>query len=256
MSKTATSPQIPGNNAAICAGKVWHVRHKPRIHRFGYPYFMWLLNLNKLAEIPDYRPWFSTRRWALSRLRASDYLPGNPAFPDAASAVKDKMERLTNTPVSGDVYALLNLRTMGIYFSPVNFYWAVDDNGTPSHFLAEVSNTPWNQRHYYGFLLAEASKPSHDKAFHVSPFNPIDQRYEWSISLSEKKIAIVIHVVDEAGKVFDAGVNLTPKPLTRRSAAIQLIKNPAMSIFTVVLIYWQALRLWLKRVPYHPHQSK
>ena len=80
------------------------------------------------------------KKLAFSRFYRPDYF-GDPAEP-LADAIRNRMEQLTGQPVTGQVYGLMNMRTMGLYFSPVNFYYGYDSSGTFTHFLAEVSNIP------------------------------------------------------------------------------------------------------------------
>ncbi len=245
----------PGRPSGLYTGIIKHERYLPKEHKFAYPFFMWLLNLDEIHHLPDLGIWFSPRRFALSRFRRSDYL-GNPETP-LHVAVKQRMEQLTGQKVQGPVYGLLNLNSLGIYFSPVNFYFGYDSTGHCSHFLAEVSNTPWNERHHYSFMLDNGSSHvTHDKQFHVSPFNPDKQIYHWAITPPGDSLAIDIAVDDERGHVFKAILRLSYAPLTLKTVRQQLLKKPVMTGLTLLGIYWQALRIYLKKIPYVPYQKE
>jgi len=242
-------------NAALYLGRVFHQRHLPRQHRFNYPFFMWALNLDRVDEIADLGFWFSPRRAALSRFRRADYL--GPAEEPLHLCVKRKLEKLTNKPVTGEIWGLLNLSTLGLYFSPINFYFGYDLQGNCTHLLAEVSNTPWNERHYYAHdLTIPNPEIRHAKAFHVSPFNPMEQEYRWQIEPPGERVRIRIAVHDQRGHIFDAAIQLQQQPLTTSVARSQLLKKPVMTGFILAGIYWQALRLYLKKVPYVPYKKK
>lgn len=242
-------------NAALYLGRVTHQRHIPRSHSFSYPFFMWFLNLDRIDEIPDLGRWFSTRRAALSRFRRTDY-PGPPDQPLALS-VKQKLRELTGKPVTGEVWGLLNLSSLGLYFSPVNFYFGYDRRGRCSHLLAEVSNTPWNERHYYAHDLSIApDEIRHPKEFHVSPFNPMEQEYRWHVEPPSADVRIGIEVHDPRGHIFDAAIHLERQPLNLPLVRGQLLKKPVMTAFILCGIYWQALQLYLKKVPYVPYRGK
>ena len=238
----------------ICIGTVRHQRAIPKKHGFSYPMFMWLFNLDRIAELPDIRPWFSKTSWSLSQYHRSDYF-GNVDEP-LAESVRQEMQRQTGRQVEGDVYGLLNLRTVGLYFSPVNFYFGCSHSGAVSHFLAEVSNIPWNERHLYTHHFSEGSRFSHPKQFHVSPFNDEHQHYQWTIELMDETFAITIAIEDERGDVFKAELQLTRHALDRKTIRRQLIRRPVMTASIVTSIYWQALKLYLKGVPYVPYQKK
>ena len=123
--------------SALYTGFIEHERFLPKSHRFKYPFFMWYLDLDEIDSQPELGRWFSKKRWAMSRFNRADYL-GSPDRP-LGDCVKEEMSRLTGTQVTGRVFGLLNLRTMGLYFSPVNFYFGFSKDGGPSHLLAEVS---------------------------------------------------------------------------------------------------------------------
>ncbi len=204
---------------------------------------MWLLNLDQIDQIPDLGLWFSVRRIALSRFRRSDYL--GVADEPLHLSVKQKMQELTGKMVTGQVYGLLNLRTFGLYFSPVNFYFGYDHGGNCTHLLAEVSNTPWNERHYYAHDLTLEERPlKNRKDFHVSPFNPMDQAYRWYVDPPTDRARVKIEVHDQRGHIFDAEVVLARQPLSLATIRRPLIKRPAMTVLIMVGIYWQALKLF------------
>jgi DUF1365 family protein len=240
---------------SFCVGTIAHRRKIPVEHRFQYPFFMWFLNLDELDRLPSLGRWFSTDKWALSRFHRPDYY-GDPAL-SLADAIRKRMAELTGQPVTGQVWGLLNMRTLGLYFSPVNFYYGYDSQGNFTHFLAEVSNIPWNHRHQYAHYLADDSlTPNHPKQFHVSPFNSLDQHYHWKLKAPEENITVQLAVDDARGHVFMARLNLKRRPLTVQSVRKELLKKPAMTAFVVAGIYWQAFKLYRKGVPYVPYQKE
>ncbi|MGD9212802.1 MAG: DUF1365 domain-containing protein [Desulfobacteraceae bacterium] len=241
--------------SAIYVGTISHQRHIPKHHRFSYHFYMWFFNLDRLSKLPPLGRWFSTRKWALSRFHRPDYL-GDPEIPLDLS-IRRRMKALTGHTVTGQVFGLMNMRTFGLYFSPVNFYYGFSDTGTFTHFLAEVSNIPWNERYQYAHHVAgNTLTPMHQKEFHVSPFNPIKQYYRWRIRPPGKDIWVKLEVHDKRGHIFTADLKLKRHPLTLASVKRQLLKKPVMTAFIVGGIYWQAFRLFLKGVPYVPYQKE
>ncbi len=236
-------------NSAIYVGRISHRRYIPQSHMFSYPFFMWYLDLDEVSQLPSMQPWFSPRRWAFARFYRPDYY-GDPNRP-LADCIKERMAELTGAGVTGRICGLLNLRTMGLYFSPVNFYYGFDKTGELSHFMAEVSNIPWNKRHQYAHLVSGGKlRPNHKKAFHVSPFNHMDQHYSWYIQPPGENLAVELKVNDRRGEIFEARLRLNRIPLNTGRIAGLIMKKPVMTGSIVAGIYWQAAKLYIKGVPY------
>lgn len=241
---------------AIYSGFIAHTRHIPKQHSFRYPFFMWCLDLDEIDSLKDLGRWFSAKKWAWNRFRRADYL-GDPGQP-LAQSVRVELQRITGQPVEGKVFGLLNVRTAGLYFSPVNFYYGFDAAGELSHLLAEVSNTPWNERHCYGHHLSQKNNSRENpKSFKVSPFNPdSNQMYRWLIKTPGESIAINLGLHDERGHIFEAALRLNKEPFTARNVRRHLLTKPVLTAFIVFKIYWQALKIYLKGIPYIPYQKE
>ncbi|MGP4788688.1 DUF1365 domain-containing protein [Psychrobacter sp. 1Y11] len=241
-------------------------------------------------------PIFSAKHKALQQFYADDYLQGlelttpNKNTSDdvttdksTGKSVNELLQRLTfvftekaGSSPTGDIIGLVVCRNVGVYFSPVNFYIGFDTEQTPTHLLAEVSNTPWDKRHYYGFLLdGEETEFCHDKDFHVSPFNPIDQRYHWQVSVKPHRyksskaanhkakkndifdIRIAINISDKRGEVLKTGIKMNGEPMTQESIRQSLKQNPLMNFTSLSRIYWHAFKLYaIKKVPYINYDEK
>lgn len=240
--------------SAIYKGKVYHQRFKPTQHKFDYDiYLFWLkLESEELNVLSDTLKYFSAHTKARVRFKREDYL-GDPSI-SLKQAVLQRMTELNDgKALSGDVFMLGQLRMWGLYFSPVNFYYLRNAEGKYTHMLAEVSNTPWNERHHYLVNLdIQADTP---KAFHVSPFNPMDMTYKWSISQPSSRLSLAMDCVRE-DKEFSAGINLTKFTLDNANLSAALKRIPSMTIKTVAGIYWHALKLLLKRTPLYTHPEK
>lgn len=241
--------------SSLYIGTIGHRRYLPKKHAFSYPFFMYFLNLDEIENIPDIGKFFSAKKWALNRFLREDYY-GDPAKPLHIS-IKERMAEITGKMVKGPVYGLMNLRTMGLYFSPVNFYYGFDDKSNFTHFLAEVSNIPWNERHQYAHYVNDGEyAPKEKKNFKVSPFNPVNQVYTWSIQPPGEEIGVNLAVSDERGHVFEASLGLKREPLNKKTLQRQLLKKPVMTASIVAGIYWQALRIFLKKIPYIPYEKE
>lgn len=238
-------------DSALYIGKVFHQRFVPKKHAFDYRIFLFWLNLDEIATVERNVKGFSTRPWSLVRFKREDYL-GNPKTA-LKTAVLERMSELANKRLEGKVFMLGQARMFGMYFSPVNFYYLQQDDGNFSHLLAEVSNTPWNERHHY--LVDLNNQIDCDKAFHVSPFNPLDMQYHWKIMQPKQQLALALSC-SKGEKHFEASLNLTKRELNSKTLSRVLMSIPSMTIKTVVGIYWQALKLFLKGIPFYGHSSE
>jgi uncharacterized protein len=67
---------------------------------------------------------------------------------------------------------------------------------------------------------------------------------------------VQLGVDDERGHIFKAVLNLRRHPFTKESVTRELLRKPAMTIYMVAGIYWQALKLYRKGVPYVPYEKE
>lgn len=234
--------------SCLFVGNVRHRRFTPIEHSLNYRLFMPCLDLDEL-EMLQSKVWgFGTKWWHWARFKRSDYLGSG----DLKQAVLTKVAQLGGEALDGKVKAVVHLRYFGIYFSPVNFYYIYDQQQRWRYLLAEVSNTPWDQRHYYLLDANNQATWKHAKAFHVSPFNPIEQEYLWKIKPIDERLAIHLEC-HRATKEFDATLKMAKQPLNSAVLLKHLIATPIMAVKVTIGIYWHALKLWIKGAPFYPH---
>ena len=251
-------------HSALYTGRLRHRRFLPRPHQFSYALFMSYLDLAELDQVFKGRWLWSHRRPALAWLRRSDYL-GNPAVP-LDQAVRDKVEQETGRRPVGPIRLLTHLRYFGLSFNPVSFYYCFDESGEHLEtIVAEITNTPWKERHAYvlsqpdvlgGMNGGRLRRHRFAKSFHVSPFMAMDMEYDWSFGEPSDLLGVHMSNLKDGRKVFDATLTLAREPITGPSLAKVLLLFPFMTLKVAAAIYWQALRLWVKRMPFYPHPAK
>ena len=247
--------------SAIYEGWVSHQRFRPREHGFRYRTGMLYVDLAELPDVLERPPWWSARRWAPARFCRDDYL--QPTDRPLDVAVRDLVAERTGERPEGPIRLLTHPRYWGYGFNPVSFYYVHDhDDGRVRWVVADVSNTPWNERHSYVLgplddLDAQGNwRPESRKVFHVSPFMDLDMTYRWLLRPPDDRLLVNIENHDAAGRLFHATLSLQRRPLTTANLNRLLWRFPWLSAQVIVGIHWQALRLWLKRVPYVPHPDE
>lgn len=239
-------------------GLLRHRRVSPRRHEFRYKVFMPYICLDELPELFSGTPFWSATGSALGAYRRSDFL-GDPALP-LQDEVRRRVFEETGKKHEGPIYLLANLRYYGHIMNPIACYYCFNEDESQLEFLvAEVNNTPWDERHSYVLEGPDGKtwlRTQFDKAFHVSPFNPMGMRYHWRSNTPDRRL--VLHMENSSGgdKVFDATLSLKAQPMTAASLNWALLRYPFMTIKVGLAIYWQALRLYFKGVPVYTHPDK
>lgn len=246
-------------NSAMYTGLVRHRRLRPVPHAFRFRMFMMYLDLDELPGALDGHWLWSARRAAPAWFRRADY-HGDRAVP-LVEAVRATVERTTGRRPVGPIRLLTHLRYYGYCLNPVSFYYCFDEQD--SHVdtvLAEITNTPWKERHAYVLPRTPAMNGrlrfQFDKAFHVSPFMPMDHRYVWRFSTPGRKLGVHMENFDARGKLFDATLSLTRREITGRSLAHALLSYPWMTASVATAIHWNALKIWRKGNRFYPHPAK
>lgn len=247
--------------SAIYEGRLVHRRFQPRERRFAYRLGMLYVDLDELPGVLDRHALWSARRFAPAWFRRADYL--RPVDVPLKEAVRAEIERQTGERPAGPIRLLTHPRYWGYGFNPVSFYYVfASRGGRPRWLLADVTNTPWQERHAY--VLGPLGDPDHEgawhprsaKQMHVSPFMAMAMDYHWRVTEPGEHLLVHIENHAEGQRLFDATLALRRRPLDGANLGRLLWRYPALTLKIVAGIHWQALRLWRKGVPYVPHPAQ
>ena len=238
-----------------------HVRHRrlAPAHRFQYSTSWAYLDLSEIDDIIRSSWCLSAKRFAPACFRRADHF-GDPDLP-MTDAVHELVRGKTGLQLNGPIRLLTQLRHFGVYFSPVNIFYCFDQRETLTALVAEVSNTPWNERHLYvlweGNRRPESStRYSHTKEFHVSPFMGMDSQYEWRVSSPKEKLHLSLGCDRNSDRIFQANLHLNRVVMTDRQLVRSMLRRPVAAAHVVGAIYYQALRLRMKKCQFYPHPLK
>lgn len=246
--------------SAMYEGKVVHRRFAPHPHAFAYRMAQLYLDLDEIEAAFDRRWLWSVNRRNLAEFRRSDYM--GPGDLPLAEAVRRRIAQTTGRRPTGPIRMLTHLRYAGVIFNPLTLYYCYAADGVAlDTVVAEVTNTPWLERHAYVLPVASAQAKGRwlrwgfAKTHHVSPFMPMNRRYDWRLDVPGRDLCVHMDVLADGRREFDAWLQLERHDLNRSTLARVLWRYPLMTAQVVGAIYWHALRLKLKRNPFYHHPS-
>lgn len=238
--------------SCLYEGTVVHRRHGAVEHAFRYPVFMPYLDLSELPDALDRSRLWSARRPAPARWRRADF-HGDRRVPLDHAVRESVHERLGRRP-QGPIRMLANVRMFGHCFNPVAFYYCFEADGESlGAVLAEVTNTPWKERHHY---VLDGRRGEFDKALHVSPFMGMDHRYEIELSVPGAALGVRIESTRQGRPAFDAALAMRRRALAAPEMRRMLARYPFATLQVLGRIYGQAARLKLKGAPSFGHPGR
>ena len=231
------------------------------MHRFQYRLFMVYLDLAEVESLVGPGKLISNRRFAARSLLRRDHLRFGGLT--MLASVRQLLKERTGQVSQGPVRLLAQLRYFGAYFSPLNLYYVFDQSDTRvQSIVAEVSNTPWHQRHYYVLWSENRTQLGngigfrHPKQFHVSPFMDMQLDYDWRLNVPGERLSVSLRTLEKSCELFVANMQLKRRQLTSATLRRMSLRYPLMTAQVFAAIYYQALKLWWKQCPFYPHPNQ
>lgn len=253
------------NQPQLCFGTVRHSRLRPAAHAFNYGVYFMRLPLRTMANshtgISRLSRLFSHNRFNLLSFYDKDH--GDDKHPPLVW-IDALLEREGITDADGEIWLQAFPRVLGYVFNPVSFWFCHRSDGELRAVLCEVRNT-FGECHRYLLDTGEAMpygiELSARKVFHVSPFCEVQGDYRFRFmrtaqSYVNDKDGVVertiarINYDDAAGPLLLTSLSGISRPLSNAAVAQAFFFYPLMTFGVVAKIHWQALRLWIKRVPF------
>ena len=235
-----------------------HHRLEPKKHRFNYNVFMFYIDLDEITYLQKKLLLYSNDRFNFFSLRKNEHLQLPIEKPDRTKEIKEQLrEYLFQNGIelgNGRIMLLTNLNVLGYNFNPVSFYFCFDEQNKPICAVAEVSNT---FREMKPFLLtaADFTESSYRlntiKHFYVSPFIDHDTHFDFNLTIPDEKLNIRIDDFKEESRFFISTLTGTRKPLNNLNLWWYSVRFPFITLKIITLIHWNAIKLWLKKIPYH-----
>lgn len=217
------------------------------------------LDLSEVPSVFQLHPLWSSEQLNVAFFRRRDHF-GDPKLP-LDQAVRNLVEENLGRRPQGPIRLLTHMRYFGYCFNPASFYYCYDPADiTVETIVVEIHNTPWGERHCYVLSQEKNEHPlknwrryRFDKVFHVSPFIHMNIEYDWRFC--EPGNVIRVHMIDyeDGDKLFDASLALNRRAISRQALSRVLMIYPLLTIKVTTMIYWQALRLLIKKTPFFSH---
>ena len=256
--------QMPKNNAfqlesCLYKARVMHHRLLPKKHAFWYNLYFFYVDVDQIDALSQKISILSRNKFNLFNFRDKDHLQLKNKLPDSSTVKQQIVQFLSDRGLNignGKMMLLTHLAVLGYNFNPVSFYFCFDENDEPLAAVAEISNTYREMKLFYfdkSKLESSAFSGIAQKFFYVSPFTNLTSSFDFNLKVPGEELQINIDMRNEKGeKFFLSTLSGKRQSLSQLNLLRYFFKMPLIPLQVMALIHWQAFKLWIKGIPYHP----
>lgn len=250
------SEKTEGETSAVQScfykGVVRHRRFSPKKREFAFKLFYPFLDIDTVSDTLKSLPLWSTHRWSPFRFRRKDYFDRSQT--PLGESIRDLVLQENGQRSIGKIMLLANVRTWGINFNPLAIYFCYSENEPIKLecIVLEVTNTPWNDRHFYVIDASSDTQKIHhstfNKAMYVSPFIDSQMEYELTYSNPDKRFTMRLDVKQEGITLLDVDLWLERVGMNAKSGITLPLRYPLLPLQVLTGIYMHAMILFFRHI--------
>ena len=244
------------NASCLYECTVIHRRLQPRRHEFIYRIFLFYLDLDELPALSEKIPFFSVNAPNLYSLRDEDY------FQYSSQGIRKNLELFLETQglfIRPSRIRLLTLpRFLGYTFNPISIFFCFDADEKPLTSVIQVGNTFGELKPFLVPLTADSRgfQIRVPKNYYVSPFSSLDLAFDFNFEMPGRKLCIAIDNYQGDEKILLSTLTGESVELSGSNLTWLTLKYPLVTLKVIFLIHWEAMRLFLKRVPFRMKEAE
>jgi DUF1365 family protein len=227
---------------------IYHKRFLPKVNEFTYTGFYIKFSLEEMQSLKSV--FFRVNKFNIFSFYEKDH-----GYRDGSSLTKwarDILEKSGFNNFNGTITLQTFPRVLGYVFNPISFYYCYEQDKLLA-VICEVNNT-FGESHNYVLNQDPNSQCNFlKKHFHVSPFYDIKGGYQFDFR-NPTIVNINYH--------FDEQLQLTTRvsgleiPFSDKNLIKLFFRYPCYTVFVVLLIHVQALKLFMKKIKFYTKPQK